>query len=104
YTAVYALFVSGAAGDFDAGGGGVLPAGWQERAEIVLVGHARQAAQDVGEVNLGVEAVAAGTFDHRVDDRAALAGGFATKKEPVLLADSRWPDAVLDEIGVDFKL
>jgi len=38
--------------------GGWLPAGRQQRAEVVLVGHARQAFEHVGEVGLRVVALA----------------------------------------------
>lgn len=57
------------------GGGGGLPAGWQQRAEIVLVGHGRDPLQHVGQIGLGVVAVAAGAFHQGVDDGGALTGG-----------------------------
>jgi hypothetical protein len=38
-----------------------LPAGRQQRAEVVLVGHGRQAFEYVGEVGFRVVAVALGT-------------------------------------------
>jgi hypothetical protein len=59
------------------GRGGWLPAGRQQRAEVVLVGHGRQALEHVGEVGFRVVAVALGTFHHGVNDRGALTGGFA---------------------------
>jgi len=42
--------------------GGWLPAGRQQRADVVLVGHGWQAFEDVGEVGLRVVAVALGAF------------------------------------------
>jgi hypothetical protein len=64
--------------------GGGLPAGRQQRTEIVPVGHGRQAFEHVGQPDLGVVAVALGALDHGVDDGGALAGGFAADEQPVL--------------------
>jgi len=41
-------------------GVGGLPAGWQQCTQVVLVGHCGEPFEDVGEVGLGVVAVAAG--------------------------------------------
>ena len=69
------------------GCGGRLPAGWQQHAQVLLVGHGGKTLEDVGEVNFRVVAVAAGALDEGVNDGAALAGGFAADEEPVFLAD-----------------
>ena len=45
-----------------AGCGGWLPAGRQQRAEVVVGGHCWQAFEDVGEVGLRVVTVALGAF------------------------------------------
>src|SRR5690606_7734611 len=44
------------------------------------------------------------TFHHGVNDGAALASGFTTNKKPVLLADRRRPDAIFEEIGINFEM
>ena len=80
------------------GRGGWLPAGRQQRAEIVLVGHTRQAFEHVGEVGFRVLAVALGTFHRGVNDGGALAGGFTTHEEPGLFPNRRRPDAVLSQL------
>ena len=77
------------------GRGGWLPARRQQRAEVVLSGHGRQALEHVGEVGFRVVAVALGTFHHGVDDRGALAGGFAAHEEPGFLSNCHRPDPVL---------
>ena len=46
-----------------------FPAGGQQHAEVVLVGHGRDAFEHVGEVGFRVVAVALGTFHQGVDDR-----------------------------------
>jgi len=86
------------------GRGGWFPAGRQQRAEIVLVGHARQAFEHVGEVGFRVVAVALGTFHHGIDDRGALAGGFTAHEEPGLFPNRRRPDAILEPVGVYLKM
>lgn len=59
--------------------------------------------EDVGEIDFGVVAVAAGAFDKGINDGAALAGGLATYEEPVLFADGGGADAVFDPVVVDLK-
>ena len=84
--------------------GGRLPAGWQQDTQVVLVGHGGETLEDVGEVGLGVVAVAAGALDQGVNDGAALAGGFAADEEPVFLADGGGADAILDPVVVDLEV
>jgi hypothetical protein len=68
--------VSGRAGFPERRGcwGGWLPVGRQQDAEVVLVGHGRQAFEHDGEPGFGVVAVAFGAFDHGVDDGGMLPG------------------------------
>lgn len=76
---------------------GLLPV---ERRQLTdfLVGGTGQTLQHVFEVGVRFDAVAAAVFDQSIDDRAALAGFFRTEEEPVLLANGRGPDGVLDEV------
>ena len=60
--------------DGGSGGGGRLPAGGQQHAEVVPVGHGRQPFEDVGEIGFRIVAVAAGAFHQGVNDGGALAG------------------------------
>ena len=57
-------------GHFDrsTGGGGRLPAGGQQGSEVVLIGHGRKPHEDVGEVKLGIMAVALGAFHQGVNE------------------------------------
>jgi len=80
-----------------------LPVGREQDGEVVLVGHGRKPFEDVGQIALGVVAVAAGAFDKRIDDGAALAGGFTSHEEPVFLSNGCGADAVLDPVVVDLK-
>ena len=58
---------------------------WQQRAQIVLVGHPRQAREDVFEIRERVLLMALARHDERVEDRGALAGLRMTNEEPVFL-------------------
>ncbi len=50
----------------------------------LMVGHAREASQDIAEVGVGIETPAAATFDDGVNDGAAFAGFGVADEEPVL--------------------
>ena len=97
---------SGRAGRDSAGGwrGSGLPSGGQQDAEVVPVGHCRQAFEHVGQPDLGVVAVTFGALDHGVDDGGTLTGGFAAHEQPVFLPHRGGPDAVFDEVVVDLDL
>ena len=82
------------------GRGGWSPAGRQQRAEVVLVGHTRQAFEHVGEIGFRVVAVALGTLHHGVNDGGALASGFTAHEEPGLFPNRRRSDAVFEPVGV----
>ncbi len=60
-----------------------------------------QAGEHVAQVGLWVDATAATGFDDREQDGAALACLSLADEQPVLLADRRWPDGVLDGVVVD---
>ncbi len=81
-----------------------LPMGGQQRGEIVAIGHFRQASEDVAEVSKRILAVAAARDDERVDDRGALSGVGMTNEEPVLFADGRGANGVLDRVVIEFGL
>ncbi len=49
-----------------------LPVHRQQRGEVVLIGHERQACEDVVEIGEGFFAVALAGYDNRVDDGGAL--------------------------------
>jgi len=88
-------------GNFDRVGG--LPVFWQHAVEL-LVGHAGEAVEEVFEILKGFVAVAFGTFDQGVKDGAAFPGVFFADEQPVLLADRRWADGVLNEVVVCLDL
>lgn len=85
------------------GGTGWLPVGRKQDGQVVLVGHGWKLFEDVSKITLGVVAVAAGAFDERIDDGAALAGGFAAHEEPVLLTNRGGTNAVFYPVVVDLK-
>jgi len=62
-----------------------LPVDGQQGVEVVLGGHAGQAAEDVAEVSHGVDASAPAGHHNRVDDGRALAGIGMAHEEPVFL-------------------
>ena len=68
-----------------------LPVCGQKRAEVVLVGHRREAFEDVGQIGFDGVTAASGAFDEGVNDGGSLAGGFAAGKEPVLSVMHRYP-------------
>lgn len=65
-----------------------------------MVGHAGEAVEEVFDILKGFVAVAFGTFDQGVKDGAAFPGVFSADEQPVLLADRRWADGVLNEVVV----
>ena len=67
------------------------------------VSQRRQAGEHVAQICLRIDASAAAGFDDREQDRAALPGLRFADKQPVLLADGRWPDRVLDGVIVDLN-
>ena len=93
-------------GDVDDGPGGGcrLPAGREQGTEVVLIGHGRQPLKDVGEVKLGVVAVAAGAFHQGEDDGGTLAGGLAAHEEPVLFSYGDRSNTIFYPVVIDFKL
>ena len=63
----------------------------------------RQSREEVPQIGERIESSSSAGFDDRVDNRTALAGfGFA-EEEPVLLAQRRRPDRVLDLVIVDLQ-
>jgi hypothetical protein len=83
---------------------GGSPAGGQQDAEVVPVGHRRKALEHVGQPDLGVVAVTFGALGHGVDNGGTLAGGFAAHEQPVLIPHRGGSDAVLDEVVVELDL
>src|SRR5436190_19237647 len=55
----------------------------------LLIGGEGQAREDIAQIGVRVETAAPATLDHRVDDRAAIAGFRFADEEPVLFANSR---------------
>ncbi len=80
-----------------------LPAGWQQRAEVVLVRHGRESFEHIGQIRFHGVAATTGAFHKGIDDGRALAGGFAAGEEPVLFTNGGRPDPVLDPVVVDFQ-
>jgi hypothetical protein len=61
----------------------------------LLVGHARQAGQDVLEIGKRFHAAAAAAFDNRVEDGSAISSVGLTNKEPILFSQGGGTDRVL---------
>ncbi len=80
---------------------GGLPAGRSERRQIVLIGQAGQAGEEVAQVGERVLAVALAGDDKGVEDGRALAGVGMPDKQPVLLAEAGRSQRVLDEVIVE---
>jgi hypothetical protein len=80
---------------------GRLPQARGEGAEVVAVGHSRQAGEDVPHIGHRVFAVTLARDDQRVEDRRALAGVGVPDKQPVLLSDARGPDRIFDQVIVE---
>ncbi len=66
-----------------------------------MIGHPRQAGEDIPEVAVRVLAVALAGDDQRVDDGGALAGVGMADEQPVLFADRRGPDGIFDQVVVE---
>ena len=65
-----------------------------------MVGHLRQAREDIAQVLERIFPVALTRDDDGVDDGRALAGVGVPHEEPVLFSDARGSDGVLDQVGV----
>ena len=53
------------------------------------VGHGRQPGEDIAEVSVGFDTVAAAALNDRVDDRATFSSVGVAKEEPVLFFQER---------------
>lgn len=72
-----------------------LPARRGELPQVVLVGEAGQAGQEIAEVGERVLAVALAGDDERVEDGGALAGVGVADQQPVRFTDARGARRVL---------
>ena len=63
-----------------------------------MVFHGGQAAQDIGQIFLGVDTATAATLNDRVDHRTAPTGVGMADKEPALATDHRRSHVVFHEI------
>src|SRR5512141_1841330 len=88
---------------FEGGLTGLLPLEWRQLVDFPISGM-RQSLQHVFEICVGLDAVQPTVLDQRVDHGAALAGFFRTEEQPVLLAQSRGSNGVLDQVVVDLDL
>ena len=66
-----------------------------------MVGHVGQAGEHVLEIIVGVNASASATFDESVKDGSAFTGVGIAHEKPVLFAQGRRTNGVLDQIVVD---
>src|SRR5580658_1345355 len=69
----------------------------------LMVGHSRQARENVAEIGVWINASAAAGFDNGVDDCSALTGSRFSNEEPVLLADGGGANGVFDQVVVDLQ-
>src|ERR1035438_1076297 len=82
----------------------VLPVYGQQGVEIVLSRHLGQTAEDVTEVNQGIDAAALTGYHDRVDDRGALPGVGVAHEEPIFLPYCGGPDRVFNQVIVEARL
>src|ERR1017187_1062567 len=82
----------------------LLPIDRQQGVEIVLGRHLGQTAEDVTEVNQGIDAAALTGYHDRVDDRGALPGVGVAHEEPIFLPYCRRPDRVFNQVIVEAGL
>ncbi len=66
-----------------------------------VIGISREAGEQVVKVSQGINAPAAAALQDCVEDGGFLSGFGCPDKEPVLFADGRGPDGILDQIVVD---
>lgn len=59
-----------------------------------MIGHERQAREDIPQIRIGVHAPPAATLDDRIDNGPTLASLRFPHEQPVLLAQRRRPDSV----------
>ena len=74
---------------------GFGPGGWSKIFDLVI-GGAWQAAQDVRQVFMRVDAMAAAASEDRINDRAVPSRIRMTDEKKVFLAQGRWPNGILD--------
>ena len=72
---------------FCRGGERCRPVGWQQRREVILIGHCGQTAEHVAQIEQRIDGAPAAGADDRVNDRGALASVGMSDEEPVLRAD-----------------
>lgn len=63
-----------------------------------------QAGEQIVQVSVRIDASSSAAFNHGVDNGTALACSSFAHEKPVLLADRRGPDGVLDQVIVDLHL
>ena len=80
---------------------GGLPQPRGEGAEVVAIGHPRQASEDIPHIGHRIFAVTLARDDQRVEDGRTLAGIGMPYKQPVLFSDARRPDRIFDEVIVE---
>jgi hypothetical protein len=82
---------------FEGGLSGLLPL---ERRQLVdfLISGVRQPLQHVLEISVRLDTVQPAVLDQRVDHGAALPSFLRTEEQPVLFAQSRGPNGILDEV------
>ena len=65
-----------------------------------MVGHGRQAGEQVPDVGQGIDAAALAGDDDRVDDGGTLAGLGMSDEEPVFLSNRRGSDGVFNGVVI----
>lgn len=91
------------------GPAGFGPVGEEDLVDLV-VGHGREAGQNILDVGVGIDPPATVAFDHGVEDGSSLSGSGVAHEEPVLLSDGGGTDgaavvkfALLNSLKVSFK-
>ena len=79
------------------------PGFWRDILDLP-VGHGRQTGEDIAEVSVGFDTVAAAALNDRVDDRATFSSVGVAEEEPVLFSKSGRANRILNQIIIDFDL
>lgn len=77
------------------------PGGWRDGVGL-LVGQRRQAREHLPQVLVGIEPQPPAVLDDREQHGAPFPGVVRSNEQPVLLADGRGPDHILDQVVVEF--
>ena len=79
----------------------LFPSRWQERAQVVLIGHDQEPRKDILEIGEWVHLELAAVLDEGVNDGTTPASVFSSDEKPVLSTKFERTHGVLGEVVVD---